>query len=262
MKPMSIDFEDYLKHVHFEKLLTMLGVADSEVLAKTVMHFTAKEGERRDKIVQGYFGRCGIELIVDAITESLTTRPKPAVSAEVLDVGAGSGFFTMKVAEKLRFSLPGTKFFAMDLTPAMLSSLAKKKAAITPFIGVAENIEGSIEQARKYLKIPERFDAVFSTLMLHHSAQPESVFESISRVLRKGGKTVVVDLCQHGFKEFKTEMGDVHLGFKLRDIRKMARKYFSKVEVKKLPGICCKSSGRSAEIFVAEMQNASENKTK
>ncbi|MBS7621519.1 hypothetical protein KEJ32_05350 [Candidatus Bathyarchaeota archaeon] len=54
----------------------------------------------------------------------------------------------------------------------MLISLRKKSDEITPFVGIAENIKGSIKEARKYFNIPHRFDAVFSTLMLHHSAEP------------------------------------------------------------------------------------------
>jgi len=40
--------------------------------------------------------------------------------------------------------------------------------------------------------------------------------------LKKNGKAMVVDLCEHGFEEFKTEMGDVHLGFKPENIYRMA----------------------------------------
>jgi SAM-dependent methyltransferase len=145
----------------------------------------------------------------------------------------------------------------MDLTPAMLLSLAKKKANITPFIGIAENIEGSITEARKFFKIPYKFDAIFSTLMLHHSTKPQKVFKSLKQVLKEKGKGIVIDLCEHGFEEFKTEMGDVHLGFKPENVYKMARKYFSEVKVEKLRGICCESSGRSAEILVISMQNHS-----
>jgi ubiquinone/menaquinone biosynthesis C-methylase UbiE len=60
-------------------------------------------------------------------------------------VGAGSGFFTAKIAEEIHAEFPMVSFYAMDLTPAMLLSLAKKKVNITPFIGVAENIGSSIK---------------------------------------------------------------------------------------------------------------------
>jgi hypothetical protein len=48
-------------------------------------------------------------------------------------------------------------------------------------------------------------------------------------------------------------MGDIHLGFKLGHIKKSAKKFFTKTSIEKLPGICCSSSGRSAELFVAYM---------
>jgi hypothetical protein len=37
----------------------------------------------------------------------------------------------------------------MDATPAMLMSLENKSVKITPFIGLAENIKGSIKEAKK-----------------------------------------------------------------------------------------------------------------
>jgi hypothetical protein len=40
----------------------------------------------------------------------------------------------------------------MDMTPAMLLSLVKKGADVQPFIGLAENLEGSIKEARRYFQ--------------------------------------------------------------------------------------------------------------
>jgi hypothetical protein len=37
----------------------------------------------------------------------------------------------------------------------------------------------------------------------------------------------------------------------------MAQEYFDEVRVGKIPGICCESSGRSAEILVVFMKNLS-----
>lgn len=222
-------------------------------MAKEIKHFTEKEAEKRDQIVINYFGEMGINRIVDNIVKLLFTPPKIPLNAKLLDVGAGTGFFTIKVAEKVNARLPRACLYAMDATPAMLLSLVKKNVGITPFVGVAENIEGGIREARKHLNIPLKFDAVFSTLMLHHSTKPEKVFESLKQVLKKNGKAIVVDLCEHSFEEFKKEMSDVHLGFKPKNVQKMARKVFLNVKVEVLPGICCECSGRSAELFVAYM---------
>jgi ubiquinone/menaquinone biosynthesis C-methylase UbiE len=246
---------EYMKNLDLERLLKKLGAANPETIARGVQHFTAKEADKRDSIVLGYFGEKGVYRIVEAITERLLSPPSLRTGSKVLDVGAGSGFFTAKIAEKIRNKIPGVAFYAMDATPAMLLALEKKKADITPFLGVAENVEASAKEARAYAEIPDKFDAVFSTLMLHHSTKPEKVFESVKRVLLKNGKAVFLDLCEHEFEEFKTEMGDVHLGFKLDDVREMAKTHFSEVKIEKMPGIGCSCSGRSAEIFVVSMRN-------
>jgi len=252
---MTNSFDEYVKNVGLEQLFKKLGAANSETLAKAVQHFTVKEAEKRDKIILGYFGEEGVNRIVEAVTEKLLSAPSLRKGSSVLDVGAGSGFFTAKIAKNINSKIPNVKFFAMDATPAMLISLAKKEPYVTPFLGIAENIQASAKEATAYAEIPEKFDAAFSTLMLHHSVRPAKVFESISEVLTDNGKAVILDLCEHKFAEFKTEMEDVHLGFKLEDIRKKATEYFSKVTIEKMPGIGCTCSGRSAEIFVATMRN-------
>jgi len=246
-------FEDYLKSVEILKLLKELGVTKIETLMEEVKHFTEKEAERRDKIMLSYFGQDGIECITNSIVQGLLSPPNLKEDAKVLDVGAGSGFFTMRVVDKLHQHLPKASFYAMDLTPAMLRVLARKTSEIMPFLGVAENVRGSVQHARKYLNIPEKFDAVFSTLMLHHCLDIERVLESFRKAVEVNGKAVIVDLCKHPFEEFREEMGDVHLGFEPEVIRERAEKHFSTVKVKNIPGICCDSSGRSAELFIAFM---------
>ncbi len=250
---MSTDLKNYIKQLKLEQLYQKLGASTPQTLVKEAKYFTTKEAKKRDKIVINYFGKEGVNRIVDTITNLLLEPPRLSTNAKILDVGAGSGFFTVKIAEQIRLKLPKATFYAMDITPAMLLSLEAKNANITPFIGIAENIKDSIKEATRYFNIPQQFDAVFTTLMLHHSIHPEKVFKSLSKILKKNGKAIVLDLCEHSFEEFKTEMGDMHLGFKPEKIREMAQKYFSNVRVDKIPGICCEYSGRSAEIFVAFM---------
>jgi ubiquinone/menaquinone biosynthesis C-methylase UbiE len=184
----------------------------------------------------------------------LFAPPGLPVNAKVLDVGAGTGLFTIKVYNRVRQLFPKVSFYAMDATPAMLMALERKSVDITMFVGLAENIKGSVKEARKYFDIPFRFDAVFSTLMLHHSIEPEKVFQSIKEILKSKGKAIIVDLCKHSFEEVKTEMGDIHLGFDLESINKMATKHFSRIKIEKIGGIRCECSGRSIEIFAAFLE--------
>ena len=218
-----------------------------------INYFTEKEARRRDRIVRGYFGENGIEQVVKTVVSRLISSPKLKADAKILDVGAGSGIFTLRVADALKRHLTTVSFYAMDATPAMLLALDKKTDLITPFFGIAENIAESVQEAREYAEVPARFDALFSTLMLHHCPDVEKVMKSMRTVLKDSGKVVIIDLCSHNFTEFRHEMGDVYLGFDPKMIRETAKKMFSEVTVKKLRGICCKSSGRRADLFVATL---------
>jgi len=231
-----------------------LGAQDPELLVNGIRHFTQKEARKRDKIVLDYFGEKGIRQIVDTVATKLNLQPELKQTAQILDVGAGSGLFTAQIASKLKKHLPKASFYAMDATPAMLLAIEKKKEGITPFFGIAENVAGSIRKSKEYATIPNQFDAVFSTLVLHHCTEIDKFFKSLREVLKPSGKSVIIDMCTHSFTEFKTEMGDVHLGFDPEQIEKAARKVFSKVTVEKLPGIYCSSSGRRAELFVATLR--------
>lgn len=245
------NFKNYVKQLNLEQLFRQLNAPNPETLAKEVAYFTVKEARNRDKIIMNYFGKNGINRLTDVICNFLLATPSIPADADVLDVGAGTGFFTVKVHKRLREILPKVRFYALDATPAMLTALGKRDVGIVPFVGVAENIKGSINEARKFFKIPHEFDAVFSTLMLHHSSEPEKVFRSIKEVLKRDGKAAIVDLCSHEFEEFKTEMGDVHMGFKLEDVYRMAHGHFSKVIIEVMEGTRCECSGRSAQLFVA-----------
>jgi len=236
-----------------QKLLKELNVPNAQLVLKEIRHFTQKEAEKRDKILLGYFGEDGIKLIVDSICSHLLSSPKLSEVAHILDVGAGSGLFTVSVAKKLRSQLSRATFYAMDATPIMLRMLVRKTSEVQPFLGVAENIAKSAELARKRLEVPKKFDAMFSTLMLHHCSSVEKVFQSMREALKARGKVVVVDLCKHSLEEFKQEMGDIHLGFEPKQIERGVQRFFRRVLVEKLPGICCSSSGRCAELFIAYM---------
>jgi len=249
----GLSFQRYLQTVQFPKLLKELGVQNAETVTEQIQHFTEKEAEKRDEIVLSYFGAEGVQRIVDSISNCLLSPPRLMENAEILDVGAGTGFFTTKIAQKLRKHLPTASFYAMDITPAMLKMLSKKTADILLFLGTAENVGASIRFARKHLEIPEKFDAVYSTLTLHHCVDIENVFQSIHEVLKTNGKAVIVDLSKHSFKEFKREMGDIHLGFQPEQVKEKASKHFPMVQIEKIQGIRCKVSGRSAELFIAYM---------
>ena len=72
---MATSFDEYVKNVDLGQLFKKLGAANPETLAKAVQHFTAKEAQKRDKIVLGYFGEEGVNRIVEAVAEKLFSAP-------------------------------------------------------------------------------------------------------------------------------------------------------------------------------------------
>ncbi len=254
-------FDRYLREVDFRKFLTGLDLPYSETLVRNVMYFTEKEAEKRDAIVKSYLGEIGISSIVNEVAENLQKLPKRAA---ILDVGAGTGFFTFRIAEKLANC--DLSFYALDITPAMLSILAKKLSevknmSITPVLGIAERITESLNISRKTFELqgmilPASFDAVISILMLHHCVNPSEVFSSMRKAMMNNGRLILIDLCKHNFEEFKEELGDVHLGFKPDYIKSELGKMFSVERMQKMPHACkCKETGKSTDLFIAVAEN-------
>jgi len=119
-------FDEYLKNIDLDVLLGKLDPSYFKVIAEQVRYFTEKETEKRDHIVLNYFGEEGIKRIVDTVVDHLLSPPKLEECTKILDVGAGTGFFTVKIADKIRTYTPKVSFYAMDITPAMLQVLSGK----------------------------------------------------------------------------------------------------------------------------------------
>jgi len=64
-------------------------------------------------------------------------------------------------------------------------------------------------------------DAALLLLALTYVPEPAVVVGEMARVLRPGGRAVVVDLLRHDREDFRREMGQQSLGFTPGDLREM-----------------------------------------
>jgi len=116
------------------------------------------------------------------------------------DLGCGTGQFAEAVAPFVQ------RVVAVDESVAMLA------AARTRLAGV-ENVElrcGVLEA----LPISDgSLDAAVFFLVLHHLAEPVGAFAEAARVLRPGGRLLVVDMMQHDREEYRQQMGHLWQGF-------------------------------------------------
>jgi ubiquinone/menaquinone biosynthesis C-methylase UbiE len=118
--------------------------------------------------------------------EKLIDRARVNSGESVLDVGCGTG--TLAIAAKRRVGPTGI-VYGIDASPEMIARASKKarKAAVEV---VFKN------EAVEALPFPDaHFDAVFSTMMLHHlpSKAREQCAREMRRVLKPGGRLFAVD---------------------------------------------------------------------
>jgi len=102
-----------------------------------------------------------------------------------LDVGTGPGIFPLGIAA----SLPELEFLGIDLSPAMIET-AQANARER---GLEDRVHFQIGSAYA-LPLPDKsVDLVLCIQTMHHLEDPLAFFNEAARVLKQGGKYVIVD---------------------------------------------------------------------
>ncbi|MCC5843601.1 MAG: metalloregulator ArsR/SmtB family transcription factor [Verrucomicrobia bacterium] len=125
------------------------------------------------------------------------------VGQVVADLGAGEGALSLLLARGCK------KVIAVDLSPKMLVRL--REAADRS--GVGDRIQ-TLEADLETLPISDAsVDTVFLSQALHHAADPGRALSEASRILKPGGRLVLLDLCAHEQDWVREQYADVWLGF-------------------------------------------------
>ncbi len=120
------------------------------------------------------------------VTLHLLQELAPA-GASLLEIGCGSGLFTQKLSANGHF---GT-LYATDGADAMLEIARSQFAAAAMPVTL-----GLLDFTRHNWSsqfLPVRFDAVTSSMALHHAADKQQVFRQVFEVLAPGGAFVFAD---------------------------------------------------------------------
>jgi SAM-dependent methyltransferase len=114
--------------------------------------------------------------------QALVETARPLATDDVLDLGCGAGHTALAVAPHV------AQVTAVDVTPDMLNAAAR----LAEQRGVA-NVTFQVADATRLPFDSERFDLVTSRVAAHHFADPRAALAEVRRVLRSGGRFVLVD---------------------------------------------------------------------
>jgi ArsR family transcriptional regulator len=139
------------------------------------------------------------------------------------DLGCGTGQLTETVAPYVR------RVISVDGSTDMLDAARHR-------LGGAKNVDlrqGELES----LPIDSgELDVAMLSLVLHYSPAPARALAEVGRVIRKGGRVLVVDMLPHDREEYQQQMGHVWLGFSDKQIsRFLAGAGFGEARVRMLP---------------------------
>src|SRR6478735_2504921 len=137
-----------------------------------------------------------------------------------------------------------SRFYGMamqDLDPGAQRLWPLIRELIAPHVAKVVAVDGStdmVQAARKRLKglhqvevrrgdmeaLPiddGQLDVAIVALVLHHVPDPARALAEIHRVLKRGGRAMIVDMLPHDRVEYQQQMGHVWLGFTEKTLTKM-----------------------------------------
>jgi SAM-dependent methyltransferase len=120
--------------------------------------------------------------------------------AVVADLGAGTGTVTEALAPFVG------RVIGVDASTAMLGIAAERLERF-------QNVELRHGELTALPIDDGNVDVATLMLVLHHIESPESAINEASRVLKPGGRILIVDMLPHDRAEYRQDMGHVWLGF-------------------------------------------------
>jgi ubiquinone/menaquinone biosynthesis C-methylase UbiE/DNA-binding transcriptional ArsR family regulator len=126
----------------------------------------------------------------------------------VADLGCGTGQTTAEIAPFVQ------QVIGVDNSPAMLKAARKR-------IGELANVDLRRGDLSAIPIEDQSCDAALLLLALTYVEDPATVLKEMSRILKPGGRGVVVDLLPHDRDDFRREMGQQSMGFASEELERL-----------------------------------------
>jgi ubiquinone/menaquinone biosynthesis C-methylase UbiE len=181
---------------------------------ETSQAFFASAAGQWDRLREGLFGDTFyLWALLGLVDPSLT----------VGDLGCGTGLLSHAIAPYVR------RVIAVDASVDMLDAARARLKGV----GNVEVQRGELEA----LPLQDaQLDVAMLSLVLHYAADPARALTEVARVLKPGGRVMVVDMLPHDRAEYQQQMGHVWLGFAERQITRFLKGAgFEGVRIRPLP---------------------------
>lgn len=152
-----------------------------DAVTRADIEFHAATAHLYDETLAPIF-RAHEDLVLDSLLHSLECL---AAGREALDLGCGTGAFTLRLADR------GFRVHGIDHSPSMLA-LAERKVNTH---GVADQVDLHTGDVRSLPWEAGRFDLVTCIGVLHHLPYVRPCLAEAERVLRPGGILCTADPC-------------------------------------------------------------------
>ena len=165
--------------------------------------------------------------VAEAAVEEAVLAALPAGPVGLLvDIGTGTGRLLERVAGQV------TRGIGVDLSHEMLT-IARAR------LDKAEAAHLSVRYGDMY-RLPIEAgaaDVAIVHMVLHYADEPRAAIREAARVLRPGGRLVIVDFAPHALEDLRTEHRHRRLGFAEPEVTEwMAAAGFGAATVRHLPG--------------------------
>jgi ubiquinone/menaquinone biosynthesis C-methylase UbiE len=115
------------------------------------------------------------------------------------DLGCGTGHVSEAIGPCVH------RVIAVDESGPMLTAARKRLASL-------ENVELRTGRLEEIPIEDQTLDAAVMLLVAHYVADPDAVMQEVARVVKPGGRLVIVDMMPHEREEYVSQMGHVWQG--------------------------------------------------
>lgn len=128
---------------------------------------------------------------------------------KIADLGCGTGEALVRLAPVV------DRVIGVDREQAMLDVAAERTKSRC-------NVDLRLGGIASLPLEDDEVDAALCMLVLHHVSDLSGAFEELRRVVRAGGRIVVLDMVAHDRSDYRHTMGHAHLGFERQDLEDTA----------------------------------------